>query len=63
MVLKELNWHFTDKGAFSISTTAKLPLTLSFSSVDLKKEVEVSTASSTLEIDLVSVSTLDKKLL
>ena len=41
-----------DKGAFSISTTAKLPLTLSFSSVGFEaKEVEVSNASSALEID------------
>jgi hypothetical protein len=51
-----------DKGAFSISTTAKLPLTLSFSSVGFEaKEVEVSNASSALEIDLISVSTLGQE--
>ena len=51
-----------DKGAFSISTSAKLPLTLAFSSVGFEsKEVEVSTASSALEIDLVSVSTLGQE--
>jgi len=51
-----------DKGAFSISTTSKFPLTLVFSSVGFEsKEVEVSNASSTLEIDLVSVSTLGQE--
>jgi len=50
-----------DKGAFSISTTAKLPLTLVFSSVGFElKEVAVSNAS-VLEIDLVSVSTLGQE--
>ena len=44
-----------DNGNFSISTSAKLPLTLVFSSVGFEsKEVEVSNASSALEIDLVS---------
>ena len=51
-----------DKGAFSISTSAKLPVTLAFSSVGFEsKEVEVSTTSTTLEIDLVSVSTLGQE--
>src|SRR6187397_2026149 len=51
-----------DKGAFSISTSAKLPLTLVFTSVGFEsKEVEVSSASSALEIDLVSVSTLGQE--
>ena len=35
-----------DKGAFSISTSAKLPLTLAFSSIGFEsKEVEVTNAS------------------
>ncbi len=51
-----------DKGAFSISTSAKLPLTLVFSSVGFElKEAEISNASSALEIDLVSVSTLGQE--
>src|SRR6187399_1887722 len=51
-----------DKGAFSISTTAKLPLILVLTSVGFElKEVEVSNASSALEIDLVSVSTLGQE--
>jgi hypothetical protein len=51
-----------DKGAFSFSTSAKLPLTLVFTSVGFElKEVEVSNASSALEIDLVSVSTLGQE--
>ena len=51
-----------DKGAFSISTSAKLPLTLVFTSVGFEsKEENVSNASSTLEIDLVSVSTLGQE--
>src|SRR6188474_715093 len=51
-----------DKGAFSISTSTKLPLTLVFTSVGFEsKEVEVSSASSALEIDLVSVSTLGQE--
>ena len=52
-----------DKGAFSISTSAKLPLTLAFSSVGFEsKEVEVSNASSTLEIDLYLFLLSDRKL-
>src|SRR5215204_5600622 len=51
-----------DKGTFSISTTSKLPLTLVFSSVGFEpKELEVSNATSALEIDLVSVSTLGQE--
>src|SRR6187455_1428343 len=51
-----------DKGAFSISTSAKLPFILVLSSVGFEsKEVEVSNASSALEIDLVSVSTLGQE--
>ena len=51
-----------DKGGFSFSTSAKLPLTLVFTSVGYElKEVEVSNASSALEIDLVSVSTLGQE--
>src|SRR6187399_770590 len=51
-----------DKGAFSISTTAKLPLTLVLTSVGFElKEVEVSNASSALEIDLISISTLGQE--
>src|SRR5215203_5203672 len=51
-----------DKGAFSFSTSAKLPLTLVFTSVGFElKEVEVSNATSALEIDLVSVSTLGQE--
>jgi outer membrane receptor protein involved in Fe transport len=54
--------YTNDKGAFSVSTSAKLPLTLVFSSVGFElKEVEVSNASSDLEIDLVSVSTLGQE--
>lgn len=51
-----------DKGAFSFSTSAKLPVTLVFTSVGFElKEVEVSNATSALEIDLVSVSTLGQE--
>ncbi|HEU5166947.1 MAG TPA: TonB-dependent receptor, partial [Chitinophagaceae bacterium] len=51
-----------DKGAFSFSTSAKLPLTLVFTSVGFEsKEVEVSNASSALEIDFVSVSALGQE--
>ncbi|HMK17407.1 MAG TPA: TonB-dependent receptor [Chitinophagaceae bacterium] len=51
-----------DKGAFSISTSAKLPLILAFSSVGFEsKEVEVGNASTALEIDLVSISTLGQE--
>jgi len=51
-----------DKGAFSFSSSAKLPLTLVFTSVGFElKEVEVSNATSALEIDLVSVSTLGQE--
>jgi outer membrane receptor for ferrienterochelin and colicin len=51
-----------DKGAFSFSTSAKLPLTLVFTSVGFEsKELEVSSASSALEIDLLSVSTLGQE--
>lgn len=51
-----------DKGFFSISTSAKLPLTLVFTSVGFEsKEVEVSSASSAVDIDFVSVSTLGQE--
>jgi len=51
-----------DKGLFSISTSAKLPLTLVFTSVGFEsKELQVSSVSSTLEVDFVSVSTLGQE--
>jgi hypothetical protein len=51
-----------DKGNFSITTSAKLPLTLSFSSVGFEaKDVEVSNAASSVEVDFVSVSTLGQE--
>jgi hypothetical protein len=51
-----------DKGAFSISTSAKLPFILVLSSVGFEsKEVEVGNASTALEIDLVSISTLGQE--
>jgi len=54
--------YSNDKGEFSISTSAKLPVTLVLTSVGFEsKEVEVSNASTALEIDFVSVSTLGQE--
>lgn len=51
-----------DKGEFSISTSSKLPLTLVITSVGFdSKEVNVSDASTSLDIDLVAVSTLGQE--
>ena len=51
-----------DNGNFSISTSAKLPITLVFSSVGFEsKEVNVENASTKLEIDFVQTSTLGQE--
>jgi outer membrane receptor for ferrienterochelin and colicin len=51
-----------DKGEFSISTSAKLPITLVFTSVGFEtKEVTVSDGSPAVEVDLVAVSTLGQE--
>lgn len=51
-----------DKGAFSISTSTKLPFILTLSSVGFEsKEVEVGNASTSLDIDLVAISTLGQE--
>ncbi len=48
-----------DNGNFSISTSAKLPLTLIFSSVGFEaKEVNVSDAGKSVDVDLTTASTL-----
>ena len=50
-----------DKGAFSISVP-KLPATLVFSSVGFEsKEVEVTSASTSLDVDFVAISTLGQE--
>ena len=57
-----LGTYTDDNGVFSISTSAKLPVTLVFSSVGFEsKEIEVSNAASALEIDFVSISTLGQE--
>jgi outer membrane receptor protein involved in Fe transport len=54
--------YTNDKGFFSISTTAKLPVTLVFSSVGFEaKEINVTNASNALEVDLVQVSILGQE--
>lgn len=54
--------YTNDKGEFSITTTAKFPLTLVISSVGFdSKEVNISSASSSLDIDIVQISTLGQE--
>jgi outer membrane receptor protein involved in Fe transport len=51
-----------DKGLFSFSTTSKFPLTLVFSSIGFDtREVNVSSASETLSVDLTETSTLGQE--
>ena len=51
-----------DNGMFSISTSARLPVTLVFSSVGFEsREVVVSDASASVDIDFVAVSTLGQE--
>jgi outer membrane receptor protein involved in Fe transport len=53
-----------DKGAFFISTTTKLPVTLAFSSVGFEtKEINVSDASVALVVDFAVVSTLGQEVI
>jgi len=54
-----LGTYTDDKGDFSISTSAKLPLTLVFTSVGFEsKEVNVSDGTAAVDVDFVAVSTL-----
>lgn len=51
-----------DNGAFSISTSAKLPLTLVFTSVGFEtQEVNVSDDAAGVDVDFVAVSTLGQE--
>ena len=51
-----------DKGDFSISTSAKLPIILVFTSVGFEsKEVNVSDAAASVNVDFVAVSTLGQE--
>lgn len=51
-----------DNGNFSISTSAKLPVTLVFTSIGFDlKEVSVSNAATAVEIDFVAISTIGQE--
>src|SRR6185503_2377873 len=57
-----LGTYTDDKGDFSISTSAKLPLTLIFTSVGFdSKEVNVSDAGAAVDVDFIAVSTLGQE--
>ena len=57
-----LGTYTDDKGSFSISVPAKFPITLVFSHSEFEgKEMEISSASSTLEIDLATKITIGQE--
>ncbi len=57
-----LGTYTDDKGSFSITTSTKLPFTLVFSSIGFEtKEVNVTGTTESLEVELVSVSTLGQE--